>query len=725
LKKTLPLLFALLLLGLSTSAHAQLDFTKWINPGPLASPHSSLEGVKNCTQCHATAQGVPDEKCLNCHKEIAQRIEQRKGYHSRVTGQCISCHGDHKGPDYDITGLSRMAFDHTDTGWPLTGKHEAIDCPKCHTKSRKNIVSGAMTQRKTYLGNNSNCKACHADPHKSKKAAFQQCYKCHDTTSWTKRENSNFNHSKDTKFTLDGRHAEIQCFQCHKVKTWQPMNMACVACHADPHDGSFGKVCQTCHNTRTFKEASAASAAAAPAPKSSGSTPSASAGAMAGAGATGGKAKSVGPAVKISKGFDHNKTAFPLTGKHIAVTCKTCHGPIIAKMENFEDCSGCHKNPHGNQFQTLAEAKPCSSCHVTAGFKKLSFDHNKNSRFEILGKHKQVKCNQCHVKGRYRWLTESPDCDTCHKDPHKGQFEPKTCASCHTYDGFKMSKALVAGVQKSGGGSAPVNMAGFNHEQTGFPLVGKHQAVACETCHEGGKFKGIGRTCNSCHNDFHKGELGFECERCHSPAIGFNDVEFNHNREAKFRIDGMHTKNQCYQCHNGFKFKMGDFNCSTCHIDIHKGQFGTACDKCHTTSGFYLPSGFHEFGSFRIEGVHDKLDCTTCHNPKAPARPRATDCQSCHRDPHMNSLGTQCSQCHGQISWLPSKFRHNQTGFELSGAHRFLSCNQCHFNRVFGGLSSECVFCHFKDFNSGLPQHAGAPTTCNTCHFTFGFRPAK
>lgn len=646
LKKTLTTI-GVFLFFLCTNAYAQFDFTKWVNPGPLSSPHSTLEGIKNCTQCHSTAKGVPDEKCLNCHKEISQRINQRRGYHSRISGTCVSCHSEHKGVEYDVTGLSRMQFDHTETGWPLTGKHNKIDCPKCHTKLRKNIMTGQLGRRRTYLGNNSSCVVCHKSPHKNKKQTFQQCYKCHDTSAWEQRNQSNFNHDKETSFALTGSHKSVDCLKCHTTKIWSPMSMQCVSCHKDPHNDQFGKTCETCHNTQNWKRVSSAMGSK----LQSKNLPKTSA-------KVGGNLAKNSTTTKSNAVFDHNQTAFPLVGKHKSVACKTCHGPVIGKMKNFQDCSGCHA------------------------------------------------------------------------DPHKGAFAPKACSSCHTPEGFKtVTNTPSASTQKENLSSkkqAPSqSMSGFDHATTGFPLAGRHQAVTCENCHVGGKFKGIGRSCNSCHNDFHKGELGMECERCHSPMIGFNDIEFNHNRQARFRIDGAHTKNACNQCHWNNKYKFGDFSCSTCHRDVHKGSFGPNCDKCHTTSGFVMSEGFHEFGSFRITGVHDKIDCVTCHNPKKPARARPMECASCHKDPHMGSLSQECSSCHGQIAWMPTTFRHNQTGFELSGAHRFLSCDRCHANRIFGGLSSECIFCHSKDFNASLPQHVGATTTCNTCHFTFGFRPAK
>ncbi|MEZ4845744.1 MAG: hypothetical protein R2877_01870 [Bdellovibrionota bacterium] len=656
--KKFLLTFGALLLALTFDAHAQLDFTKWVNPGPLSSPHKTLEGIKNCTQCHSTAQGVPDEKCLNCHKEIAQRVQQRQGYHSRVLGACVKCHGEHKGETYDVTGLSRMVFDHTETGWPLTGKHADMDCPKCHTKTRKNVVTGELGSRRKYLGNNSACYACHKSPHQNKKAAFQQCYKCHTTATWDKRDQPNFNHNKETKFALTGSHEAVDCVKCHTKKVWAPMSMACASCHADPHNGRFGKTCDTCHNTKSWSSATA--------PSKSTSTPKAGVGIGAKVPTKGSRSKA---SSKATGGFDHDKTAFPLLGKHQTVACKSCHGSKLGKVnKNFSDCVGCHADVHKGAFAPT----PCSSCHSNDGFKIIK---------------------------------SAPPA----RAPSSSKTtEPETRSST-----VSVPKTTAA-------------ISGFNHAATGFPLVGKHEAVTCDNCHVGGKFKGIGRSCNSCHNDFHNGELGMECERCHSPAIGFNDIEFNHNREARFRLDGAHVRNQCNQCHWNNKYKFGDFSCSTCHMDVHKGANGPKCENCHTTSGFKQAKvGFHNFGSFRITGVHDKMDCVTCHNPKAPARARPMECSSCHKDPHMGSLSQECSNCHGQIAWLPSSFRHNQTGFELSGAHRFLSCDRCHANRIFGGLPNECMFCHLKDFNASLPQHVGAPMTCNTCHYTFGFRPAK
>ncbi len=207
--------------------------------------------------------------------------------------------------------------------------------------------------------------------------------------------------------------------------------------------------------------------------------------------------------------------------------------------------------------------------------------------------------------------------------------------------------------------------------------------------------------------------------------MAYDSIEFDHNRGSKFKLEGQHTRVPCLACHKEYKYRTGLKECVSCHTDVHKGSFGTACERCHTPDGFGLKTGFHDFGEFSLGGVHDRLDCLTCHGPKSPIRSRPVDCASCHKDPHMNSFGRSCAMCHNQFAWLPSTFRHNQTGFQLAGAHRFVSCDRCHVNRVYGGLPQECSFCHMNVFNPALPGHKGASLECESCHYTFGWKPAR
>src|SRR5262249_61434452 len=52
-----------------------------------------------------------------------------------------------------------------------------------------------------------------------------------------------------------------------------------------------------------------------------------------------------------------------------------------------------------------------------------------------------------------------------------------------------------------------------------------------------------------------------------------------------------------------------------CHQkdDVHKGTYGTFCERCHTTSGWKLTKPIHDVGAFRLAGAHDHQTCERCH----------------------------------------------------------------------------------------------------------------
>ena len=86
-----------------------------ISPGDLSNPHSKLEGISNCTQCHVLGNKQTNEKCLACHTEINERISSRKGYHSssEVKGkQCFTCHSEHNGKNFELIRIDIEKFDH-------------------------------------------------------------------------------------------------------------------------------------------------------------------------------------------------------------------------------------------------------------------------------------------------------------------------------------------------------------------------------------------------------------------------------------------------------------------------------------------------------------------------------------------------------------------------------------------------------------------------------------
>jgi hypothetical protein len=62
----------------------------------------------------------------------------------------------------------------------------------------------------------------------------------------------------------------------------------------------------------------------------------------------------------------------------------------------------------------------------------------------------------------------------------------------------------------------------------------------------------------------------------------------------------------------------------------------------------------------------------------------------------------------------------------LLGAHAQAGCKGCHGDPPKYDLSTECVGCHQKDYDSSpYPGHQTFPTTCDSCHNTLAWKPAS
>ena len=101
-----------------------------------------------------------------------------------------------------------------------------------------------------------------------------------------------------------------------------------------------------------------------------------------------------------------------------------------------------------------------------------------------------------------------------------------------------------------------------------------------------------------------------------------------------------------------------------------------------------------------------------------------SDCKSCHKDIHQNTVGADCSNCHKTDTWLISNKNelHQNSRFPLLGSHLKADCIQCHSgypNLNFATLGINCVDCHLPNYQSTQnPNHAlsGFSTNCLDCH---------
>jgi hypothetical protein len=506
-----------------------------LSPGDLSKPHSHLEGMSNCTQCHVLGNKVSGEKCLVCHTEVQKRIALQKGYHSSsdVKGkECFSCHSEHNGKNFQLIRLDTAKFDHNITGFALTAPHAKKGCRDCH--AGKYIEDQKLKVKKsTYLGVSPACLNCHVDNHQ--KTLSPDCLNCHNSDSF--KPASKFNHST-ARFQLTGKHMNVDCLKCHKVemingKKYQEFRgmpfSTCVNCHKDPHNNKFGLDCKQCHNEDSFQ------------------------------------------VVKGVKGFDHNKTNYKLEGKHLAVNCKACHKTKFTDPLKHERCIDCHTDYHKKQFTRNGITPDCSQCHSVKGFTLFSYtteQHNLGT-FPLQGSHNAVPCFECHKKKEgWNFRSIGINCRDCHTDIHKQSIQAKyypdaNCKMCHTENRW--------------------TDVTFNHSITEFNLTGAHTRQACRACHlkkdSNGttqlKFSGVQKSCTSCHTDNHFKQFEkngvTDCISCHDTE-NWKAPKFDHNNTA-FRLDGKHINVPCMKCHKPqqegsviyVKYKIKEFKCESCH----------------------------------------------------------------------------------------------------------------------------------------------------------------
>ncbi len=485
-------------------------------------------------------------------------------------------------------------------------------------------------------------------------------------------------------------HAEMEqdCGRCH-APFWSSTTMSdlCMECHQavrqelrDPTTlhGSFAQtqpiVCQDCHTEHHGPTASLT--------------------------------------VMDATSFPHQITGFSLTA-HVRqangdpFTCNDCHGERLTSFDPGR-CLGCHQGLDEAYMADHVQAfgAACLECHD--GVDRFSdFDHAR-TQFDLLGQHRNLTCEQCHVNTRtlVDFQAAPTTCEGCHlqDDAHQGRFGTN-CGVCHHPEGWKPAQ--------------------FDHNLAAFKLEGKHASVQCEACHVNGQFKGTPQDCFSCHrqDDPHQGRFGTACETCHTPN-GWKPAQFDHNLAA-FKLEGKHASVQCEACHVNGQFKGTPQDCFSCHRqdDPHQGRFGTACETCHTPNGWKPAQFDHNLAAFKLEGKHASVQCEACHvNGQFKGTPQ--DCFSCHRkdDRHNGQFGTACEACHTPVSWSNVTFDHNRSRFPLTGAHATVQCTRCHQNGVFRGTPTECAACHAEPaFHAGLFRGQ----SCGSCHSTVAWRPAQ
>lgn len=435
-----------LLLVLLASPAAGQSLESVIMPGAVIEKHAKIE--HDCGLCHARFSPKAQPRlCLDCHKEVGADVRGGAGYHGRLTEeQCRSCHTDHKGRGAKVVVLDEKRFDHRLTDYLLKGKHQGKACAGCHRPGRKHREAPG------------DCFSCHRGNDKHRGNLGTRCESCHDESNW---KVAAFDHGR-TRFPLLHRHQQVRCASCHVDERYLGTPKDCVSCHKndDAHQGNFGPRCETCHSEVDWKTihfrhdrdagypllgrhrgAECTSCHRGPLYKEKLPTQCVACHRNDDAhkGVLGDRCNSCHTPDGWRGGrFDHDQnTRFPLKDKHRTTKCESCHREPGLKDKPPLACVGCHQRDDYERGHKGRYGGRCETCHLEQDWRTVKFDHERDTKFARLGKHRKVACDACHQDGPYRVKAEDR-CYACHKydDIHFGSFEEK-CDHCHVPDGWR------------------------------------------------------------------------------------------------------------------------------------------------------------------------------------------------------------------------------------------------------------------------------------------------
>jgi len=405
--------------------------------------------------------------------------------------------------------------------------------------------------------------------------------------------------------------------------------------------------------------------------------------------------------------FDHLLTGYELKGAHDELKCQDCHKSEFIRDNEIKkkkttylgmgtECLSCHTDYHQ---ETLS--KQCTDCHDFKAFEPAPKFNHKNTDFELLGKHKEVDCIECHEMTsrngeEFQKFTdiEFESCTNCHEDVHKNKFG-QNCTKCHDENSFNTIKG----------------MSDFDHNTTNYKLENLHQLLECKDCHKTKLTDPLKhKLCTDCHEDYHEGQLSKEsqtqdCKDCHSTK-GFVGSSFTielHNK-LDFVLEGAHVATPCFVCHKEkekWSFKDIGTNCADCHDDIHNSFIDEKyypqknCESCHTVNWWAEINFDHSKTEYELKGKHQKQSCRSCHfKPLGNGTYTQnfsnlnTNCTECHEDEHQKQFEinkeTDCFRCHTNNDWKAEKFDHNNTLFALDGKHIDVACSECHQEKQIG-----------------------------------------
>ena len=636
--------------------------------------------------------------CINCHLTDFNGATSPNHVSAGFPQDCTLCH--------TTTNWTSATFNHTTTGFALTGAHTNLQCAQCHLNNNFSLTSAA-------------CINCHlkdfnttTSPNHVTAGFPQDCTVCHTTTNWT---SATFNHAT-TGFTLAGLHATQQCAACHVNNNYSltSANTACWNCHQADYNGAtnpphaasgFPQDCTVCHGTAILNWTSAT--------------------------------------------FNHATTGFALVGAHTSLQCAQCHVNNNYSLTSAA-CINCHLADYNNTTNPPHKLsnfpQDCTQCHTNmTDWSGATFNHT-STGFALVGMHASQPCAACHVNNNYSLTSANTACWNCHQTdyngatnpPHAASGFPQDCTQCH--------------------GTAILNWtsATFNHTTTGFALTGAHTSLQCSQCHVNNNYSltSANAACYNCHAADYNGTTnpphaaqGFpqDCSGCHT-TTNWAGATFNHATTG-FALTGFHTSLQCNQCHVNNNYSLTSAACWNCHQADYNGTTSPAhqaagfpqdCSMCHSTTNWSGATFSHPTTPLQLTGYHATMltnnQCNLCHvGNNYTSTP--SDCWSCHQtdyntttNPNHAAAGfaQTCNSCHTFVDWTGAQYlAHDGSYFPIySGTHqgKWTACSDCHTNSSNYAVFT-CIACHQHSNQAQVTQdHQGVNnfvyngTSCYSCH---------
>lgn len=570
-----------------------------------------------CAKCHvARAPGAPARtgvpvgdwtlknlptSCARCHQDV---------HLGQVGTACEACHS------IDAAKFAPVKFSHAKAAFKLTGRHEAVECRKCHKPETGSFPAGPGTAVRL-KGLSTACSACHQDQHLGQFG--RGCESCHSPATF---KVPSFTHANQKTFFV-GKHATQPCSACHKpVAADYPAGRgttvrykgvaACSACHTGAHGGTLGSTCETCHVPDGWSNA--------------------------------------------SRAF-HKTGRFNLEGRHLAVPCARCHvnGAVKGTPTRCYDCHWVRRQD--DPFRTRL-GSDCETCHRPTAWSAVAWNHGAATGLALSPPHRAVGCAGCHTNRQVG--TGGTACYACHakqyqatkNPPHQAAGFPTQCELCHLPSHTSFSQ-------------------GTSQHNAYFPLSGTHAVQPCSACHRNNVYRGTPRDCYGCHRaDYDRttspnhaaARFPTTCESCHRPTDASFKTTFSHS--SIFALVGVHAAQPCTACHKNNIYAGTPRDCYPCHQvqydrttnpNHRAAGFPTTCEACHRNSDASFSQGRFTHTWF----------------PITSGRHAGRACSECHTDPNNYKVFT-CTTCHDRAS---TDARHQgRAGYRYESA----ACYSCH-----------------------------------------------